>query len=98
MLSMTPRASMHDVASIGYDRWAAPGNKLPRAVRQHLNVINFVAIPDGFDGWPSKDPYNNILALNAAKEGPVIGPCDGLVESAASVFLHILESSNQLFE
>lgn len=86
MLNMTPRASMRDVASIGYDRWAAPGNKLPRAVRRHLNVINFVAIPDGADGWSSKDPYNNILALNAAKQGPMIGPCDGMVESAASVF------------
>ena len=85
MLNMTPRSSMIDLASIGYDRWAAPGNKLPGSVRQHLNVINFVSIPDGTNGWPSKDPYKSILAVNATKHGPVLGPCDGLVESAATV-------------
>ncbi|MCP5535475.1 MAG: hypothetical protein H7A51_04475 [Akkermansiaceae bacterium] len=86
--SRCPRASMLDVASIAYDRWAAPDAKFPAAVKRSIHVINFVVIPDGPDGWPAHDPYNNFLTKKASSSGPVMGPCDGMVESAAAILPH----------
>lgn len=78
-----------DLASISYDRWAHPGRRFPESVRKNILVINFVVIPDGSDGWAGLDPEFKFLARNAAEEavqqGRVIGPCDGFVESAASI-------------
>ncbi len=78
-----------DLASISYDRWAYPRGRFPESVKKNIQVINFVVIPDGPDGWAQFDPEFKILARNAAeegcKQGRVMGPCDGLVESAASI-------------
>ncbi|MBT8036993.1 MAG: hypothetical protein KJO21_05565 [Verrucomicrobiae bacterium] len=84
-----PKMSPLDLASIGYDHWAYPGNGFPESVRKKIQVINFVIIPDGSDGWSVLDPHFNYIARHAAAEGQqwgrVMGPCDGLVESAASI-------------
>ncbi|MBK1830880.1 hypothetical protein JIN77_09095 [Verrucomicrobiaceae bacterium R5-34] len=80
-----PRTSSADLASIGYDKWQYPGRGFPEAVRDDITVINFVSLPDGTDGWPEEDRHFKWLASTAARQGRVIGPCDGLVESAASI-------------
>lgn len=80
-----PRTTAEDLASIGYDPWFYPHRGFPIVMTKKLTVINFVSIPDGEDGWPVDDKHFKILATTAANQARVVGPCDGLVESAAAI-------------
>lgn len=82
---VAPRTSAEDLASIGFDPWAYATRGFPKLVRKKITVVNFVSIPDGADGWPVEDKHFKFLASAAARQERVIGPCDGLVESAAAV-------------
>jgi len=80
-----PRTSAEDLASIGFDQWRYPSRGFPESVRKKITVVNFVSIPDGEDGWPVDDKHFKLLASTAADQERVIGPCDGLVETAAAI-------------
>jgi hypothetical protein len=77
-------AEFDDLASISTDPWAAGRHRMPKDLASGFLVIDVVAIPDGPEGWPDSDPLFKRLG-QAAGEARLIGPCDGLVESASSV-------------
>jgi hypothetical protein len=78
-------AGCDDLASIAGDPWHLPGNRLPLGTHGHLLCIDMTVLPDGPDGWPTTDPVFRLIGRGAAGDGVRVGPCDGLVESAASV-------------
>ncbi len=85
MRSGTPFACCEDLASIAGDPWHVPGARLPAVTRRHLLCIDMAVLPDGADGWPTTDRLFRMIGRGAANDGTPLGPCDGLVESAASV-------------
>lgn len=80
-----PFAGCDDLASIAGDPWHLPGNRLPPGTRDHLLCIDLAVLPDGEDGWPTTDRLFRLIGRGAAGSGVRVGPCDGLVESAAAV-------------
>lgn len=81
----SPFARCDDLASIAGDPWHFPGNRLPPGTRGHLLCIDMAVLPDGPDGWPMTDRLFRLIGRGAAGDGVRVGPCDGLVESAAAV-------------
>ena len=80
-----PTARFDDLASIAGDPWRLHPRRLPRHCARDLLVINTVVLPDGPSGWSDRDRLFEFLGRQAARGPRTIGPCDGLVESAASV-------------
>jgi hypothetical protein len=83
--SRTPTADFDDLASIGFDPWFVGERKMPAGLHPDFLVINVVVVPEGPEGWAESDPVFKMLGMAAASGRRTIGPCDGLVESAASV-------------
>jgi len=83
--SGSPRARFDDLASIDTDPWLATPRALPRHRAPDLLGINVVVLPEGPTGWSELDPLFELLGRQAAMGSRPISPCDGLVESAASV-------------
>jgi hypothetical protein len=81
----SPSAGCDDLASIAGDPWHTPGNHLPPGTRGHLLCIDVAVLPDGPDGWPTTDRLFRLIGTSASRDRVRLGPCDGLVESAAAV-------------
>lgn len=78
-------AKFDDLASIGYDPWFVEDRKLPSGMAPDFLVINWVVVPEGPKGWAESDPLFKSLGKAGASGRRTVGPCDGLVESAASI-------------
>jgi len=79
-----PTAKFDDLASISGDPWASGHRRMPAGLAPGFLVIDVVVIPKGAEGWSESDPLFERLGRAASRARP-IGPCDGLVESAASL-------------
>ena len=76
---------LFDLASIGYDPWFVEDRKMPAGLAPDFLVINIVVVPEGPEGWAESDSLFKLLGKAGASGRRTVGPCDGLVESAASI-------------
>jgi len=83
--SGSPMSKFDDLASIANDPWADGQRHMPAGLAAKFLVVNVVVIPKDPEGWTQSDPLFERLGRAAASGPRPIGPCDGLVESAASV-------------
>jgi hypothetical protein len=79
------RAVIAEARSLAPDPWATRDDLVLRRVSPRLRAVCVAVIPDGEDGHPSTDLRFRLLSRFAARDNPVCGPGDGLVESAAQV-------------
>ena len=82
-----PDGHATDLQSIARDPWLDDPTWRPRSVLPRLRAIQYVVLPEGSDGRSRRHVlFSTIGRLAERNLGEVIGPMDGLVESAAQVY------------
>jgi hypothetical protein len=80
------RESFADLSGLGEDPWARPPTPPAlQAILPRASAIHFVALPNGLDGHATRHGLFSALSRAVAKADPMLGPNDGLVESAAQI-------------
>ncbi|MGZ5021414.1 MAG: hypothetical protein ACXWFY_02555 [Chthoniobacterales bacterium] len=70
---------------LAHDPWDAERPRLLRAVARRLSTIEYVAIPEGRDGYTHTNGFFAWVNRSATRAQPSMGPNDGMAESAAQL-------------